>query len=72
MIALRLLAWCILILFSSVPTVAIASEPSDPESAIRRMVRANAEKDLSALSGLMAHDADIISYPVAGRKYVGW
>jgi hypothetical protein len=36
------------------------------------MVRANAEKDLSTLSRLMAHDADIISYAVAGRKYVGW
>lgn len=72
MIAHGLLAWCILILFSSVPTVAIASEPSDPESAIRRMVRANAEKDLPALSRSMAHDADIISYAVAGRKYVGW
>jgi hypothetical protein len=36
------------------------------------MVRANAEKDLPTLSKLMAHDADIISYAVAGRKYVGW
>ena len=51
---------------------AIASEPSDPESAIRRMVQANADKDLPALSQMMAHDADIISYAVAGRKYVGW
>lgn len=51
---------------------AFAAEPSDPESAIRRMVRANAEKDLPTLSRLMAHDADIISYGVAGRKYVGW
>lgn len=51
---------------------ASASEPSDPESAVRRMVRANAEKDLPTLSRLMAHDVDIISYGVAGRKYVGW
>jgi ketosteroid isomerase-like protein len=36
------------------------------------MVRANAEKDLSTLSRLMAHDADIVSYSVGGRKYVGW
>ncbi len=72
MICLRLFAWCVLILFISVPSVAIASEPSDPESAIRLMVRANAEKDLPTLSRLMAHDADIISYAVAGRKYVGW
>ena len=51
---------------------AIAAEPSDPESAVRRMIRANAEKDLTTLSKMMAHDADIISYAVAGRKYVGW
>lgn len=73
MICPRLCAWCVLTLFISVSTAAIASEPSDdPESAIRRMVRANAEKDLPTLSLLMAHDADIISYAVAGRKYIGW
>ena len=72
MICFRLFACGVLILFISVPTVVIASEPSDPESAIRRMVRANAEKDLPTLSRLMAHDADIISYAVAGRKYIGW
>ncbi|TKB63030.1 MAG: DUF4440 domain-containing protein [Nitrospira sp.] len=72
MIRLRLCAWCVLTLLISAPTAASASEPSDPESAIRRMVRANAEKDLPTLSRLMAHDADIISYGVAGRKYVGW
>lgn len=72
MIRLRLCASCVLILFISVSATAIASEPSDAESAIRRMVRANAEKDLPTLSRLMAHDADIISYAVAGRKYVGW
>ena len=72
MIDLRLLAWCMLIAVIGGPTVAMAAEPSDPESAIRRMVRANAEKDLPTLSKLMAHDADIISYAVAGRKYIGW
>ena len=51
---------------------AAAGEPSDPESAIRRLVRANAEKDLPTLARMMAHDADIISYGVAGRKYIGW
>lgn len=61
-----------LVLFTSTAPTEAASESSDPESAIRRMVRANAEKDLPALSGLMAHDADIISYGVAGRKYIGW
>lgn len=71
MIDLRLLAWCALIFFG-VPIAASAAEPSDPESAIRRMVRANAEKDLPTLARLMAHDADIVSYAVAGRKYIGW
>ena len=63
-----------LLLLSSTTTssLAIASEPSDPETAIRQMVRANAEKDLPTLSRLMAHDADIVSYSVGGRKYVGW
>jgi ketosteroid isomerase-like protein len=73
LICRRLCAWCILALFIGiVPLAAIAVESSDPESAVRRMVRANAEKDLPTLSRLMAHDADIISYAVAGRKYIGW
>ncbi len=42
------------------------------EAAVRALVRANAEKDLPAMSRLMAHDADIISYSIGGRKYVGW
>ncbi|MDK2745175.1 MAG: nuclear transport factor 2 family protein [Nitrospira sp.] len=61
----------LLLLIGLAPTVR-ASEPPDPETAIRQMVRANAEKDLSTLSRLMAHDADIVSYSVGGRKYVGW
>ncbi len=47
-------------------------EASSPEAVIRTLVRANAEKNLATLSRLMAHDADIISYTVGGRKYVGW
>ncbi|HEY6261527.1 MAG TPA: nuclear transport factor 2 family protein [Nitrospiraceae bacterium] len=43
-----------------------------PEETIRTLVRANAEKDLTTLSRLMAHDADITSYTIGGRKYVGW
>ncbi|MGE3977135.1 MAG: nuclear transport factor 2 family protein [Nitrospira sp.] len=61
-----------LFLLIGLTTVASAAEPSDPEAAIRQMVRANAEKDLPTLSRLMAHDADIVSYSVGGRKYVGW
>lgn len=54
------------------PLSAISSESADPESAIRAMVRANADKDIATLSRLMAHDADITSYSIGGRKYVGW
>src|SRR5436190_8933733 len=43
-----------------------------PEATIRTLVRANAEKDLMTLSRLMAHDPDITSYTIGGRKYVGW
>lgn len=68
---LQLFLWWILALLISAPSV-IASDSADPETVIRRMVRANAEKDLPTLSRLMAQDADIISYGVAGRKYVGW
>jgi ketosteroid isomerase-like protein len=61
-----------LLLLVGITTIANAGEPSDAETAIRQMVRANAEKDLPTLSRLMAHDADIVSYSVGGRKYVGW
>jgi SnoaL-like domain len=70
--AFRCIAWCALLIFMSLVTTTTASEPSDPASAVRRLVRANAEKDLPTLSRMMAHDTDIISYGVAGRKYVGW
>ena len=53
-------------------TNSLAADPPDPETAIRLMIRADAEKDLPTLSRLMAHDADIVSYTVGGRKYVGW
>ena len=42
------------------------------EATVRALVRANAEKDLPGMSKLMAHDADITSYSIGGRKYVGW
>jgi hypothetical protein len=39
---------------------------------VRTLIRANAEKDIATLSRMMAHDADITSYTIGGRKYVGW
>jgi len=63
---------CFVIIAFASSVVASASEATDPESAIRTMVRANAEKDLPTLSRLIAHDGDITSYTIGGRKYVGW
>jgi hypothetical protein len=58
--------WC-------VPTAMSApADNTELDATVRALVRANAEKDLSTLSKLMAHDADIISYSIGGRKYVGW
>ena len=48
------------------------TDNTEIETTIRALVRANAEKDLPAMSKLMAHDADITSYSIGGRKYVGW
>jgi len=45
---------------------------TDLEATVRALVRANSEKDFPAMSKLMAHDADIVSYSIGGRKYVGW
>ena len=48
------------------------ADDHNAEAAIRAMVQANADKDVDTLSRLMAHDADITSYTIGGRKYVGW
>ncbi len=49
-----------------------ARDLSTPEAVIRALVHANASKDLETMAALMAHDPDIISYSIGGRKYVGW
>jgi len=65
--------WIILLLLSSFfASVGTAADTSSPESVVRALVQANAEKDLATMSKLMAHDGDIISYTIGGRKYVGW
>jgi len=61
-----------LLLMSGHTTAGLAHESTGPEAAIRALVRANAEMDMPTLSRLMAHDADITSYTIGGRKYVGW
>jgi hypothetical protein len=52
--------------------VTLASDDQGAEAAVRALVRANAEKDMVTMSRMMAHDADITSYTIGGRKYVGW
>ncbi|MDF2458957.1 MAG: uncharacterized protein K0S79_1373 [Nitrospira sp.] len=49
-----------------------AADDQSAEATVRALVRANAEKDMETMSRLMAHDADITSYTIGGRKYVGW
>src|SRR5436309_396198 len=49
-----------------------AAEMTGPEATLRALVQANADKDISTLTRLMAHDTDIVSYSIGGRKYVGW
>ena len=69
---------CPLVSFLSVPVLAasacvsLASDDLSAEAAVRALIRANAEKDIETLSRMMAHDADITSYTIGGRKYVGW
>ncbi len=52
--------------------MSVTADTTELETTVRALVRANAEKDLPAMSKLMAHDADITSYSIGGRKYVGW
>jgi ketosteroid isomerase-like protein len=54
------------------PVATLAADEQNAEAALRALVRANAEKDVNTLSRLMAHDADITSYTIGGRKYMGW
>src|SRR5713226_10426768 len=53
-------------------TPGLAAEMTSPEDTLRALVQANADKDIATLARLMAHDADIVSYTIGGRKYVGW
>lgn len=54
------------------PVQSHAVQADDPEAIIRALVRANAEMDFPTISHYIAHDADIVSYSIGGRKYVGW
>src|SRR2546430_12727566 len=62
----------LLVLLLALGAGCVTTSSRGPEEVLRALVRANAEKDLATLSSLMAHDGDIISYTLGGRKYVGW
>ena len=53
-------------------TSSFAGDDSTPESVLRALVKANADKDLALMAQYMSHDADAIGYSIGGRKYVGW
>src|SRR5689334_24262 len=74
MLLIRWFSVCFLCM-TSLGTSACASLTSPDQSAedaVRALVRANAEKDMRTMSQMMAHDVDITSYTIGGRKYVGW
>lgn len=72
MFRMRLTFLCLMIALMASACVSLAADDQGAEAAVRALVRANAEKDIQTLSRLMAHDADITSYTIGGRKYVGW
>jgi ketosteroid isomerase-like protein len=72
-VLVRLMVYMVIGGASWVPAaMSVTSDNTQLETTVRALVRANAEKDLPAMSKLMAHDADITSYTIGGRKYVGW
>ena len=69
----RSLCCCVLAtVLSTSACVSVAAEDTGPEAAVRALIQANADKDMVALSSLMAHDHDITSFTIGGRKYIGW
>lgn len=44
----------------------------DPESVIRLLVQANANKDLETMKRYMGKDPLAIGYTIGGRKFIGW
>lgn len=66
------LCLALLLFLALTDSVSLADSRSEAELTIRTLVQANAEKDIATLSKLMAHDDDITSYTIGGRKYVGW
>jgi hypothetical protein len=70
-ISARILVLIVAVSLSAI-AVAMAEDLNTPEDVLRRLVKANVEKDLPAMARLMAQDTDAIGYTIEGRKYVGW
>lgn len=68
----RLIIFPSLLLAGCLTVPGFAERSAEPESVLRTLVRANAEKNLEATARFMAHDVDAIGYTIGGRKYVGW
>ena len=66
------LSLCVILATVCSGAVTLAAKDGGAEAAVRALVQANVDKDLPTLSRLMAHDADITSYTIGGRKYIGW
>ena len=49
-----------------------AVPPSTPEAVVRQAVLANERRDFEGLAQLFLKDPDIVSYGIAGLKFVGW
>lgn len=65
--------WLLLAVLAFAPTAAgFAADLTSPEGVLRILVQANVDKDFATISRLMAHDDDVVSYTIEGRKYVGW
>jgi hypothetical protein len=65
-------AFSVIFLVFGLAIASFAVDESTPESVVRTLVQANADKDLALMARYMSHDGDAIGYSIGGRKYVGW
>src|SRR5689334_7838731 len=50
----------------------LSTNVETPDLVVRKMFRANADRDLKTIEGLVSKDADMVGYTIGGRKYIGW
>lgn len=49
-----------------------AEPPSTPEAVVRQAVLANERRDLEGIARVFIKDPDVVSYGIAGLRFVGW